>query len=103
MCIRDRHYSVSGTTLTLVTPLSAGVTVTIVHLGFSTVSRNAFVDGTLTASAFADLSMTGDKLANNTIASTKLATGAVAAHLGANPVLSNSGSAQSVDQQLTLI
>ncbi len=96
------HYSVSGTTLTLVTPLSAGVTVTIVHLGFSTVSRNAFVDGTLTASAFADLSMTGDKLANNTIPSTKLASGAVAAHLGANPVLSNSGSAQSVDAQLTL-
>ena len=96
------HYSVSGTTLTLVTPLSAGVTVTVVHLGFSTVSRNAFVDGTLTSAAFVDLTLTGDKIANNTIASTKLARGAVAAHLGANPVLSNSGSAQSIDSILTL-
>ena len=96
------HYSVSGTTLTLVTPLSAGVTVTVVHLGFGTVSRNAFVDGTLTSAAFVDLTLTGDKIANNTIASTKLASGAVAAHLGANPVLSNSGSAQSIDSILTL-
>ena len=96
------HYSVSGTTLTLVTPLSAGVTVTIIHLGFSTVSRNAFVDGTLTSAAFVDLTLTGDKIANNTIPSTKLESGAVAAHLGANPVLSNSGSAQSIDSILTL-
>ena len=96
------HYSVSGTTLTLVTPLSAGVTVTVIHMGFSTVSRNAFVDGTLTASAFADLSMTGDKLANNTIPSTALATGAVVSHLGFNPVASNAGSAQSIDSQLVL-
>jgi len=96
------HYSVSGTTLTLVTPLSAGVTVTVVHLGFSTVSRNAFVDGTLTSAAFVDLTLTGDKIANNTIPSTKLESGAVAAHLGANPVLSNSGSAQSIDSILTL-
>ena len=96
------HYSVSGTTLTLVTPLSAGVTVTVVHLGFSTVSRNAFVDGTLTSAAFVDLTLTGNKIANNTIAGTKLESGAVAAHLGANPVLSNSGSAQSIDSILTL-
>ena len=96
------HYSVSGTTLTLVTPLSAGVTVTVVHLGFGTVSRNAFVDGTLTSAAFVDLTLTGDKIANNTIPSTKLESGAVAAHLGANPVLSNSGSAQSIDSILTL-
>lgn len=96
------HYSVSGTTLTLVTPLSAGVTVTVVHLGFGTVSRNAFVDGTLTSAAFVDLTLTGNKIANNTIAGTKLESGAVAAHLGANPVLSNSGSAQSIDSILTL-
>ena len=96
------HYSVSGTTLTLVTPLSAGVTVTVVHLGFGTVSRNAFVDGTLTASAFTDLSMTGDKMANNTLAGTKFAAGAVVNHLGYTPVASNSGSAQSIDAQLNL-
>ena len=96
------HYSVSGTTLTLVTPLSAGVTVTVIHLGFSTVSRNAFVDGTLTASAFTDLSMTGDKIANNTLAGTKLANGAVVSHLGFNPVASNAGTQQSIDSQLVL-
>ena len=96
------HYSVSGTTLTLVTPLSAGVTVTVVHLGFGTVSRNAFVDGTLTASAFTDLSMTGDKMANNTLAGTKFAAGAVVNHLGYTPVASNAGSAQSIDAQLNL-
>ena len=96
------HYSVSGTTLTLVTPLSAGVTVTVVHLGFGTVSRNAFVDGTLTASAFTDLSMTGNKIANNTIDGTKLAVGAVVSHLGFNPVASNAGTAQSIDSQLNL-
>ena len=96
------HYSVSGTTLTLVTPLSAGVTVTVVHLGFGTVSRNAFVDGTLTASAFTDLSMTGNKIANNTLDGTKLANGAVVAHLGFNPVASNAGTAQSIDSELSL-
>ena len=96
------HYSVSGTTLTLVTPLSAGVTVTVVHLGFGTVSRNAFVDGTLTASAFTDLSMTGDKMANNTLTGTKFAAGAVVNHLGYTPVASNAGSAQSIDAQLNL-
>ena len=96
------HYSVSGTTLTLVTPLSAGVTVTVVHLGFGTVSRNEFVDGTLTASAFTDLSMTGDKMANNTLAGTKFAAGAVVNHLGYTPVASNAGSAQSIDAQLNL-
>ena len=96
------HYSVSGTTLTLVTPLSAGVTVTVIHLGFSTVSRNAFVDGTLTASAFTDLSMTGDKIANNTLEGTKLANGAVVSHLGFNPVASNAGTQQSIDSQLVL-
>ena len=96
------HYSVSGTTLTLVTPLSAGVTVTVVHLGFGTVSRNAFVDGTLTSDAFRDLTLTGDKIANNTIAGTKLATSAVVNHLGYTPVASNAGSAQSINAQLSL-
>ena len=96
------HYSVSGTTLTLVTPLSAGVTVTVIHLGFGTVSRNAFVDGTLTASAFTDLSMTGNKIANNTLDGTKLAVGAVVSHLGYNPVASNAGTAQSIDSELSL-
>lgn len=96
------HYSVSGTTLTLVTPLSAGVTVTVVHMGFSTVSRNAFVDGTLTSSAFADLTLTGSKIAQNTIDNTKLATNTVVNHLGYTPVASNAGSAQSINAQLAI-
>lgn len=96
------HYSLSGTTLTLVTPLSAGVTVTVLHLGFSTVSRNAFVDGTLTDSAFRDLTMTGTKIANNTITGTKLASDAVASSLGYTPVASNAGTSQSINAQLVL-
>ena len=96
------HYTVSGTTLTLVTPLSAGVTVTVVHLGFSTVSRNAFVDGTLTSAAFTDLTLEGIKIKNNTIDGTKLANGAVVSHLGYTPVASNAGTAQSINAQLAL-
>jgi len=97
------HYSVNATTLTLVTPLSSGVTVTVLHLGVSTVSRNAFVDGTLTDSAFAGLTLTGSKIANNTIDSTKLASGAVTNHLGYTPVASNAGTAQSIDSALSVV
>jgi len=71
------HYTLSGVTLTIGASLTAGQQVTVVHLGFSTVSRTAFVDGSVTTAMLADGSITADKIANGTIIAADVADGAI--------------------------
>jgi len=71
--------------LLLSAPLNAGISVNVLHLGFSTVSRNSFVDGAITAAAIQDLGITGSKIANNTITSSKLVAGSAIANIGYTP------------------
>lgn len=79
-------YSLNETTLTLAVGLAAGQKVTVFHLGFGTVSRNAFTDGSVSTRALADLGVTTGKLANGAVTSAKMASGAAAGNLGYTPV-----------------
>jgi hypothetical protein len=56
------HYTVSSATLTMGSALASGQQVTVVHLGFSTVSRTAFTDGSVTNTMLADGSVGISKL-----------------------------------------
>jgi len=80
--------------LLLSAPLNAGISVNVLHLGFSTVSRNSFVDGAITAAAIQDLTITGSKIANNTITSSKLVAGSAIANIGYTPHNPTSASQQ---------
>ena len=75
----------NGNELVTQSALNAGVSVNVLHLGFSTVSRNSFTDGSITASALQDLTITGTKIANSTITSSKLAAGTAIANIGYTP------------------
>jgi hypothetical protein len=75
----------NGNELVTQSALNAGVNVNVLHLGFSTVSRNSFTDGSITASALQDLTITGTKIANTTITSSKLAAGVAIANIGYTP------------------
>jgi len=71
------HYTLSGTTLTIGSALAVGQQVSVVHLGFSTVSRTAFVDGSVTTAMIADGAITADKIADGTIIAADVADSAI--------------------------
>lgn len=79
-------FTLSGTTLTLAVALAANIKVTVFHLGFGTVSRNAFTDGSVATRALEDLAVTTAKLAASAVTGPKIASGAIAASLGYTPV-----------------
>lgn len=79
-------FSLAGTTVTLAVALAANIKVTVFHLGFGTVSRNAFTDGSVSSRALEDLSVTTAKLAASAVTGPKIANGAVVASLGYTPV-----------------
>ena len=71
------HYTLSGVTLTMGSALSTDQQVTVVHLGFSTVSRTAFADGTVTTAMIADGAITSEKIATGGVATIDMADGSV--------------------------
>ena len=71
------HYTLSGVTLTIGASLTAGQQVSVVHLGFSTVSRTAFADGTVTTAMIADGAITSDKIATGGVVTIDMADGSV--------------------------
>lgn len=79
-------FTLTGTTLTLAVGLAAGARVTVFHLGFGTVSRNAFTDGSVSSRALEDNSVTTAKVANLAITGDKLAANSIATRLGYTPV-----------------
>ena len=91
----------NGNELVTQSALNAGVAVNVLHLGFSTVSRNSFTDGSITASALQDLTITGTKIANSTITSSKLAAGTAIANIGYTPHNPSSNSVQSYAAAVT--
>lgn len=79
-------FTMTGTTLTLAVGLAAGARVTVFHLGFGTVSRNAFTDGSVSTRALEDNSVKTAKVANLAITGDKLSVNAIATRLGYTPV-----------------
>jgi hypothetical protein len=79
-------FTLSGSTLTLAVGLSAGVKVTVFHLGFGTVSRNAFTDASVTTRALEDNAVKTAKIASQAVTAAKLATGVAVSNLGFTPV-----------------
>jgi hypothetical protein len=71
------HYTLSGVTLTIGASLTAGQQVSVVHLGFSTVSRTAFPDASITTAMIADGAITSDKIATGGVATIDMADGSV--------------------------
>jgi hypothetical protein len=71
------HYTLSGVTLTIGASLTTGQQVSIVHLGFSTVSRTAFPDASITTAMIADGAITSDKIATGGVATIDMADGSV--------------------------
>jgi hypothetical protein len=71
------HYTLSAATLTIGSALTAGQQVTVVHLGFSTVSRTAFPDASITTAMLADGSITSAKIADGTVIAADVADGAI--------------------------
>lgn len=87
-------FTLSGTTLTMAVALSSGVRVTVFHLGFGTVSRNAFTDGSVTTRALEDNAVKTQKIQDFAITSQKLAIGATVGNLGYTPVNQNGDTVQ---------
>lgn len=93
---------VNGTTLVLSNPLVAGIKVNVIHLGFSTVSRNSFVDGSLTTGSFQDRAVTGSKIALNTIKAENIENAlAITDALGAMPLYTDTFGAQTIASPVT--
>jgi len=97
------HYTLSGTTLTMGSGLTTGQTLTVVHLGFSTVARTAFVDGSVTTAMLADGSITSAKIADGTVIAADVADGTITpAKLTTGKPLWDSSSNLTVSGNLTL-
>lgn len=71
------HYTLSGAVVTMGSGLADGQQVTVVHLGFSTVSRTAFADSTVTTAMIADGAITSDKIADGTVIASDVADGSI--------------------------
>jgi hypothetical protein len=85
----NSDFTLSGTTLTMAVALAAGAKVTVFHLGFGTVSRNAFTDGSVSTRALEDNAVKTAKVQNGAITGPKLSNNAIATSLGYVPVSKN--------------
>ena len=74
---RTTNYSLSGTTLTFASAPDSGSGITVIHLGFSTVSRTAVPDGSITTAKIADNAITSAKLGFDVIVAEDIAANAI--------------------------
>jgi hypothetical protein len=74
---RTSNYTLAGTTLTFTDAPDNTAAITVIHLGFSTVSRTAVPDGSITTSKIADGAITSDKIATGGIATEDIADSAI--------------------------
>jgi hypothetical protein len=70
---RTTNYSLSGTTLTFASAPDNSSSITVIHLGFSTVSRTAVPDGSITTAKIADNAITSAKIAFDVIVAEDIA------------------------------
>ena len=74
---RTTNYTLSGAVVTFTDAPDSSAAITIIHLGFSTISRTGLVDGSVTTAKIADGSITAAKIADGTIIAADVAAGAI--------------------------
>lgn len=82
--------------------LAAGVQVTIVHLGFGTVSRYAGVDGSVRTATLADGSVTAEKLADGSVTGRAIGTTAIVDAIGGTAIISEATGLQTIYNALSI-
>lgn len=75
---RTTNYTLATNVVTFTGAPDSGSAITVIHLGFSTVSRTGVVDGSITTAKIADNAITSDKIADLAVTGAKLVDGSVA-------------------------
>jgi hypothetical protein len=74
---KTTNYTLSSTTLTFTDAPDSSAAITVIHLGFSTVSRTAVPDGSITTAKIADNAITSAKLGFDVIVAEDIAENAI--------------------------
>lgn len=74
---RTTNYTLSGAIVTFTDAPDSSAAITIIHLGFSTISRTGLVDGSVTTSKIADNAITSAKIAFDVIVAEDIAANAI--------------------------
>ena len=74
---RTTNYTLSGAVVTFTDAPDSSAAITIIHLGFSTISRTGLVDGSVTTAKIADGAITSDKIATGGVVTVDMADGSV--------------------------
>jgi hypothetical protein len=74
---RTTNYTLSGAVVTFTDPPDSSAAITIIHLGFSTISRTGLVDGSVTTAKIADNAITSAKLGFDVIVAEDIAANAI--------------------------
>lgn len=82
--------------------LAAGVQVTIVHLGFGTVSRYAGVDGSVRTATLADNAVTAIKLADDAVEGRHISSTAITDAIGGTAIISEANGLQIIENSLSI-
>lgn len=82
--------------------LAAGVQVTIVHLGFGTVSRYAGVDGSVRTPTLADNAVTAIKIADDAIEGRHISSTAITDAIGGTAIIKEATGLQTIENALSI-
>jgi len=74
---RTTNYTLSGAVVTFTDAPDSSAAITIIHLGFSTISRTGLVDGSVTTAKIADNAITSAKLGFDVIVAEDIAANAI--------------------------
>jgi len=74
---KTTNYTLATNVVTFTGAPDSGSAITVIHLGFTTVSRTGLVDGSITTAKLADGSITAAKIADGTIIAADVANGAI--------------------------
>ena len=74
---RTTNYTLATNVVTFTGAPDNGSAITVIHLGFSTISRTGVVDGSITTAKIADNAITSDKIAPGTVIASDIADGTV--------------------------
>jgi len=74
---KTTNYTLATNVVTFTGAPDSGSAITVIHLGFTTVSRTGLVDGSVTTAKIADNSITAAKIADGTIIAADVANGAI--------------------------
>ena len=74
---KTTNYTLATNVVTFTGAPDSGAAITVIHLGFSTISRTGLVDGSVTTAKIADGAITAAKIADGTIIAADVAAGAI--------------------------